>query len=145
MERCREKERETDKRKLGRSTTVPNISNDRVRGNYPRATLGERSEEDRYINNGSMSPILANCVTTNICKLIRDTKSMVTGVQSPRRTDTTGPAALAEDLHGKATPSSVSERNTSTQAVFACVQIVNTTITSTTNSVTECYKCDLSL
>lgn len=40
------------------------------------ATLGERSVGDRYVNKSSF---LANCVTTNICKLIRDTKSLVTG------------------------------------------------------------------
>lgn len=40
------------------------------------ATLGERSVGDRYVNKSSF---LANCVTTNICKLIRDTKSFVTG------------------------------------------------------------------
>lgn len=90
-----------------------------------------------------MSSILANCVITNISKLIRDTKSLVTGVQGPRRTDTTGPVALAEDLHGEATPASVSERSISRQAVFVCVHmLVNTTLTSTTNSVTECYKCE---
>lgn len=43
------------------------------------ATLGERSEEDRYVNKGSF---LANCVITNICKLIRDTKSLVTGFRA---------------------------------------------------------------
>lgn len=46
------------------------------------ATLGERSEEHRYINKGFMSPILADCVITNICKLIRDTKSLVTGFRA---------------------------------------------------------------
>lgn len=63
-------------RKLGRWTTKPNIDNSRVRRTYPKATLGERSVGDRYVNKSSF---LANCVTTNKCKLIRDTKSLVTG------------------------------------------------------------------
>jgi len=48
-----------------------------------------------------MSPILASCVIANVCKLIRNTKSLVTGVQGPGRTDTTRPVAIAQDLRGK--------------------------------------------
>lgn len=60
------------------------------------ATLGERSEEDGYANTGSF---LTNCVITNICKLIRDTKSLATGFRAQKEL-TIGP--VAEDLHGKA-------------------------------------------
>lgn len=80
--------REAEKRRGRQTKKIRSIDNStkhfqrQSERDLPAVRLGEKSEEDRYINKGSMSPILANCVITNICKLIRDTKSLVTGFRA---------------------------------------------------------------
>ncbi len=75
-----ERERQTKKIRLLENRTKH--LQQQSKGNLSSARLGERSEEDRYINKGAMSPILAECVITNICKLIRDTKSLFKGFRA---------------------------------------------------------------
>lgn len=63
-------------RKLGSVDNKTKHWTEQTEKDLSSATLGERSVGDRYVNKSSF---LANCVTTNKCKLIRDTKSLVTG------------------------------------------------------------------
>lgn len=79
------------------------------------ATFSERSEEDRYINNGSMSTIVANSVI-QIYVSIRKTISLFTGVQSPIMADTIG-ISRGSPWRGH----TILHTN-----IFVCVQIINT-------------------
>lgn len=63
---------------LGRQAAAPTVSNNRVRGIYPRQ---HRVRDQRKTSISTMAPILANCLITNICKPIWETKPLVTGVQ----------------------------------------------------------------
>lgn len=93
---------EAEKRRGRQTKTIRSVDNRTKRlqqwaeKDLSSATLGDRSEEDGYANTGSF---LTNCVMTNICKLIRDTKSLATGFRAQKEL-TIGP--VAEHLHGKA-------------------------------------------
>lgn len=76
-----------EKRRGRQTKTIRSVDNrtqhlqEQAEKDLSSATLGERSEEDRYANIGFF---LTNCVITNICKLIRDTKSLATGFRAQK-------------------------------------------------------------
>lgn len=86
---CRKAEKETKKiRSVRNSAKHFQRGSERERSS---AALDESSEKGRDFDNGSMFSILTSCVITNICKLIRETKSLATGVLGPRKAwDTQG-------------------------------------------------------